>query len=430
MLLVYQSQFRIIFTLFFIIIFSFSIQAKTCDLTKKRISKIQYDGLIKTDSKVLEHEFELKEGDCVSPEMLEFGLQRVRNTNLFARVDIATIEGPYSYNVTLTIVERWTLIPILKFGGGGGVAFYTVGLYDPHVLGKNFELGAQYESLGGVPSQVVWFRKQRLFSRRIRVGGDLWNTTRNRLIYDKNRIEIGGFTIERKRFHFFGEYEIAEFVKPYAAIEYQKDKTSDKSISNKSKSNNVKYDFNPDTEGGYLIPRLGLYLGRMDIFEELIEGKFFDFQIEYVKGYTTETSFIRSRFEAQYAKRLSYRSNWAQRLIVSSQGTKQLSQLYYLGSIQDARGLLDSQFQTNKFLSLNSEVRIPSMVKSYILQHAFFADGLAFEKENDLKEAFAMGTGIRLIFPKVYRLNLRLDWAKSFGYGTGTAISFGLQQFF
>jgi outer membrane protein assembly factor BamA len=206
------------FTLIFFFLFnSFYIYA--CETGKLPIGHIDYSGLVKTKLDVIKRELEFGSGDCVNTEMLNLALQRVRNTNLFTRVDIDVTEKLSAYHIHLTVVERWTLIPIFKVGGGGGVSFFTIGLYDPHIFGRNVEVGVQYESLGGAPSQVVWFRKPRLFGKRLRVGGDAWNVTRNRLIYDQNRNEIGGFTLMRQRVNLFAEYEVIDYLKPYIALD-------------------------------------------------------------------------------------------------------------------------------------------------------------------------------------------------------------------
>ena len=42
----------------------------------------------------------------------------------------------------------------------------------------------------------------------------------------------------------------------------------------------------------------------------------------------------------------------------------------------------------------------------------------------------SVGAGVRFVFPKIFRLNLRLDIAQGLNFNKPTGISFGLQQFF
>jgi hypothetical protein len=70
------------------------------------------------------------------------------------------------------------------------------------------------------------------------------------------------------------------------------------------------------------------------------------------------------------------------------------------------------------------------------LQHIFFFDVVQPEKSLssfafDSEQLFpSTGIGFRLISPKIYRFNGRLDIAFPWRAGNATYISFGSQQFF
>ena len=106
-----------------------------------QVETIAIKGLSRTDKKVVFRELLFKQGEQVREADLAESIQRLYNTQLFAKVS-------YNYDkankkMTLTFEERWTTIPILKFNSGGGVNQLIAGAYDINLFGQYIEGGAQ-----------------------------------------------------------------------------------------------------------------------------------------------------------------------------------------------------------------------------------------------------------------------------------------------
>jgi outer membrane protein assembly factor BamA len=134
------------------------------------IESIEIHGNSKTKVEVIERELDFRAKDRVCDSQVAEGVQRLRNMGLFSSVehrinqlDSATKDR---VNVNVSVTEKWTTIPILKFNSGGGVTQYSLGTYDPNLFGEFIEAGAQYESLAGAGSGVAWFKNPRLFDQR------------------------------------------------------------------------------------------------------------------------------------------------------------------------------------------------------------------------------------------------------------------------
>ncbi|WP_196301721.1 hypothetical protein, partial [Streptococcus pneumoniae] len=59
----------------------------------------------------------------------------------------------------------------------------------------------------------------------------VWNLSRNRLFYDEDRKEIGGFNTMRRRLNVFYDYFVTDFFRPGIAVDLQKDETSESGLA-------------------------------------------------------------------------------------------------------------------------------------------------------------------------------------------------------
>lgn len=396
-----------------------------------QIDEIQVRGLVHTRPEVVLTELELSPPARVTEAQLANAIQRVWNLNLFVTVK-HRIEQNGGRNILVVEAEdRWTLVPIVKFGGGGGVSYFVVGAYNPNVLGRYLELGAQYENLGGRGSLVGWVRRPHLFgNRRARLGADVWNLSRNRLFYDEDRKETGGFNTMRRRLNVFYDYFVTDFFRPGIAVDLQKDETSESGLADDTIEENRQRSRAVDSEEEFHFLRLYATLGRQDIEEELIRGWSFSPNLQYQMNRAEDALFL-YRGDLLWAKVLPKRNNIAYRLSTGHNGRSTLSQDTFLGGLEHIRGFVDSQFQVTNFAFQNLEYRFPLRYSTrFTLQQVVFHDVGHFAGAEGSHLVQALGTGVRFIFPKIYRLNVRLDYGLSYGQYPGSNVSFGLQQLF
>ncbi len=184
---------------------------------------------------------------------------------------------------------------------------------------------------------------------------------------------------------------------------------------------------------------LTLQLGRLNYDTYLVDGIQsnwkFDFSNKAWLGKNSATTITQT---TKYFKRIKHDQNLALNFSTGFTDNNFLQKQFFVGGLENVRGYVDGQFVGRNFWQANLEYRIPSYQSDwFVLQHNVFFDiGNVADKFDDLVGSNAqtpfssVGAGIRLISPKVFRLNLRIDVAKALNYNKAFDISFGLQQFF
>ena len=87
----------------------------------KVIGSLTIQGLQKTKETVVTTELLFREGEVLNSEILAESLQRLRNIQIFSKVSMtATPLANDRVEISIECQESWTLIPIVKVGGGGG----------------------------------------------------------------------------------------------------------------------------------------------------------------------------------------------------------------------------------------------------------------------------------------------------------------------
>lgn len=343
----------------------------------------------------------------------ETGLQRLRNTALFAKV-----QGQWSPDSqSVAISEKWTTIPILKLRSGGGVTAFTVGLFDPNILGRYLEAGAQYENHEGTHSGVVWFREPRFLGTRTLLGGDAWLTHRLREDFAGERSR-GWHGERRVRLHLFAEPEVRKGVVPHVGLEGLDDTLSSDLLELPEELTATR---RPGLASRSLVANLGLRLGTTDTDLEMQEGWTLEPRADLS---LTGPSFHRESIEARGFLRPASRLNFGVRVFWGTGSQRAEFHDWRIGGLEQVRGLPDNFLVGDQAWYANTEARATVWRGDFVrLQTVAFADAGGVPGV-DRRESF--GAGVRILSPKLYRLVVRLDWAHGFDGG----LSGGLQQFF
>lgn len=383
-------------------------QVATADTAR---TGIQVSGVRRTETRVVLREFP----DSASIDSLAFeaGLQRLRNTALFAKV--SGTWSPDSQRVVLS--EKWTTIPIFKLRSGGGVTAFTVGLYDPNILGKFLEAGAQYENHDGTHSGVAWFREPRFLGTRTLLGGDVWLTHRLREDF-AGEISRGWHGERRVRLHLFVEPEMREGIVPHLGLEGLDDTLSSDLLELSSDLSPTR---RPGLSSRSLVANVGLRLGTIDTDLEMQEGWTLEPRADLS---LIGPSFHRESIEARGFLRPVSRLNLASRVFWGTGSQRSEFHDWRIGGLEQVRGLPDNFLLGDQAWFANLEARTTVWRGDLVrLQTVAFADAGGIPGV-DRRESF--GAGVRILSPKLYRLVVRLDWAHGFEGG----LSGGLQQFF
>lgn len=401
------------------------------------IARIRFDGLKRTRENVVRRELLLRTGGPFSQAALGESLQRLLNLRLFAEAKADVIPLPDGrVEVAIRVVEKWTTIPIARFGGGGGTNFIIAGLYDINTLGRYLEVGAQYENLGGVHSGVAWFRDPRFLNKFLLLGGDVWRVARVRRLYNADGEQEGAFTLRRTKLNVFSEREAKRWLFFGGAAEYNGDTFSSDGLNDRDREINL--------AEGYMLPaaqrtvllRGWLRLGRLNWKDYLVSGQQASLTAEHAEPWLGSSErFERAVLDVNAAWLPWGTLNLAARFTGGAMTTAAPQHQFYLGGLDALRGFADGEVRGQNFWQLNTEARISSLAtRAIVLQHVAFMDvGDARDQWQDFgKRAprVGLGSGIRIASPKVYRLVLRLDYAFAFGAQLRHGLSFGVQQFF
>ena len=385
-------------------------------------------------------ELPFSRGEMFTPEMEKESLTRLRNLLLFSEVNIGSeILNDGSILITITVKEKWTIIPIFKAGGGGGINYLTIGSYDINVLGQYLELGTQYERLGNTNSGVFWFRNPRFLDKRLKLSADIWQLSRNHLLYDEEAELSGGYTNRRSRAHIYLEKEWRPALLVGLGVDFTEDSYSQDDLESDARLQNQINALTLPDGSSQLGTYISTQLGQLNYNNYLVEGVSLNLKLHYGFGLNKQSDdFVQKEIilKGFYLFPTGFGNIGAQLTMAESSSEDPHFQ-YYVGGLDAVRGYYHGQFLTPAYWKINGEYRLESIKSEWlVLQHIFFTDignpgeNISASLASRESPFIGYGVGLRLISPRVYRFNVRLDYGFVAGRDGPGGFSFGFQQFF
>jgi len=401
------------------------------------VEKIIIKGLKRTKEHVVRRELLFTENDALTPQLLLASVQRLKNLRLFSKVlPFLKLKDQNQVELTIELQEKWTTIPFFNFSGGGDTFYAYAGVYDINTFGTFFETGARYDNWNGKNGGVVWFRNPRTFEQRILTGADLWSTTRPRILYTRDGEKQGEYILNQKKFNFLLSREFKEWLNLGLTFGFSQDEIIDTVLTNEIDPTTLAL-VNNTNRSNELSVTFSLKLGKLNYDNYLVSGKQSIFNVKYAGSETgSEKDLLNVEWKNTVFWRLPHKSNIGFRFLAGATDTSNIQNYHYIGGFENVRGYFDGQFRSKAYWQLNTEYRIPSYQSDWVvLQHIFFIDAAnAANQLDDLTRLedtiYSAGTGVRLISPKVYSFNARLDIALLTSQKASSFISFGAQQFF
>lgn len=401
------------------------------------IKDIVITGLSKTNEHIIMRELVLAKGESFSQQKLDESIEQIKNLRIVTSIKADLKKEHDGVIIEINVIEKWTLIPVLRFGGGGGTNFFIVGLYDYNTFGLYQEWGGQYENLGGRHAGVVWYRNPRFLNKRMKLGIDIWSINRFRSIYNNGFI-TGNYTLTRRKINGFLEREWQRWFRLGLGVEIVEDHLSEESLSPKQIEINRLHQFDSDDDYQTLILRLYYQIGRLNYDDYIVDGWQSLITLEsHAPVFAKPVEGYRLVLDFKSFKDLGNYHNIGWQFKFGSSDSSKIEQQFFLGGLKDIRGYKDNQFNGNWYWQLNGEYRFSSYHSSWLaVQHILFLDSSkiassAQELVGDYSGPYySFGTGLRFISPRIYRLVGRIDIAQTFGTIDQWGISFGVQQFF
>ena len=281
-------------------------------------------------------------------------------------------------------------------------------------------------------------RARKSLEEKLSFGIDLWFTKRNREIFNDQGDVLNAFTLDKKRVNLFLEREIKYWFRVGIETTYDQEELNDEGLDDEQRALNLASNFDFGERQDFITYSLFSVLGRLNFENYLVEGKQLDFKLSTTNdSLGSDFTSTTARLQARYFALLSHQQNIGFNAVIGHTDTPLIQNQFFIGGLSEVRGFEDGQFNGRSFWQANLEYRIPSIVGSnFVLQHVAFADignvndSLSDVFSSDLQTFQSIGTGLRFISPKIFRLNIRVDFARTFGRDERSDFSFGLQQFF
>ena len=384
----------------------------------KVLSQILVNGLSRTNRNVVINELDMKIGKKLNKVDFQESFNRLFNLQIFSEIDFKLKKNKDERSTLLiSVKERWTLIPIAKVLSGGGSTQFTFGAFDINVLGEFIELGAQYETLNGSPGFVHWFRNPRVFGKRFRLGYDIWNVTRNRLLFSSSvpsgevAETVGGYTVNRKRYNFFIDKEFIYWFNLGVGLDIIDSSASSSELGDDIISRNQQNGFSIPGE----LKEHAIYtyfrLGRLNFQNYLVEGFQTDWNFRFAsEGLGGNETSHRITQNTRLFFLLPYEQNIGFNLAIGHSNSQKFQNNFFVGGLSNVRGFQDGQFVGTNFWQANAEYRISSFrSRRFVLQNTAFYDvgnvSGTLDKlfvDNPRDPFHSVGLGVRLISPSIF----------------------------
>lgn len=399
------------------------------------IEGIAFKGLHRTSASWLADYLGLQCPCALSAEDLEALRIRLLTTQIFQDVTLDLVprpEAPETFDLQIEVQEKWTIIPVIRGAFGGGTPLLVAGIYDTHMFGSLWTLGAESRTYGSAPTGgVMWIRAPRWLEGRHFLNLELWRDNRVRSVYDRDDKEVaqiyGSATVVVAE----ALFPLGESAKtPWQSglrLHFREQATLDwKDLSRASDP--AVFHLEPVSQKRLLAR---LVYDDMAVLQQNLQG--LRFLVNLGPGWSDEKN--RSTLEQELYWYGLWGADWNlgfhEWLGLSDDRSYQ--SLYFLGGFDSVRGLPDGVMYGNKAVYGNLELRKIFHRSRYVWwQTATFIDygaagyTVAGWRNNDRASA---GFGLRLAVPQVNRLVLRADYAWSCDDPRTSSISIGMNQF-
>lgn len=377
------------------------------------IDELEINGLWRTKRYIVERELPFKTGQTVSVEDWELGLARLSNMGIFSRVAGRLERRAEKIVAVFDLEERWTIILILRTGGGGGATWFQTGLSDINTLGRFVETGALYERFDRYNGFQAWARHPRLFDER-----QDFNVIADRMVRPRP-----GFALLRTAVHLEYSRQITDLLTTGGKLEGFHDH------------------FDPPFEGEArtpvnsqsLLATYWLRTGRVDVKRLLHDGWLLDFKPSLgVTNAPGRFGFGQVMVEGQKFEILNSRLVLAGRVRVAASTDTQEQHRFYLGGLDTVRGYPDNHVRTDLFAFANVEARFVAFDSTWLaIMPTLFVDAAAARDDRVGPVGLvSAGAGLRILFPRLYRSGARIDFPVPLTPLGKPTLAFGVYQFF
>ena len=393
------------------------------------VASIEVTGLHRLSEQAVLLEFGLKVGEMADLKKLQKALQRVRNLRVVRTAFLErNLNAEGQWVLKLDVDERWSIIPVMRFGGGGGSNFFVLGAYDLNFLGRLLEVGSQYHNDNGRHGGILWFRDPLFWQGRAEFDLSLGSLASRKGVYGKDsqtqRAPLPLSQVDRRDTFLKSTFErsLSDSFSAGVGVKLSQDQWNSSELSRKRT----------------LIP-LGFLVtwDRVRVNNYLWDGFKWEMDVWHAnRDIGSEAQFVQAISHLSAYSTLFGSQTSAVRWDFGFSKSDSKQEEFQIGGRETVRGFFDGELRGTQFWAINAEHRMPFVEEKWsVLQAVAFVDAAQvgsnfsalFHRRSVAKSA---GGGLRVLVPPVARLNLRLDVAKPLWSRRKAGIVFGMQQFF
>lgn len=407
-----------------------------------RVEHMDIKGLTRTDEMWLRAYVGLIFPRLVTDDDAAAIRNHLMTTDIFtdARVVVRRVRGDLC-ELDVHIVEKWTLIPVVRGAYGGGTPLLVVGGYETNAFGKLGAIGGEIRKYGTMsPGFFLFAKSPRAWNGAGSYGGELWLDRRRRSFLDRDGMMYGYADSEAWTFKYELLYPMSE--RRQGSGQLQAGVHLELVRENATTFSDKNGDLNPalkpsDVSVPTIVTSSSLIMP-MVVYDQLtLDGMEMGGARGMFRagGQIADTKY-RGATEAEFFwyEKLPLKLNMAVHGFAGRQGSDTLRNLYFLGGFDSVRGLPDGVHYGKTMAYSNFELRWLALESKFLhVQPAIFGDhGTAFSDTNDAyaHRESAVGVGLRFAVPQIYRLLVRVDYGWSLGPTKTRGLSIGLGQFF
>jgi outer membrane protein assembly factor BamA len=426
--------------IFVIEIFIFS----ECFSETRKIKEIEFKGNDNTSIETLKSITQLKSGEEYNKSKIDNAIQNIKNTTVFTNVTAEIIEVKENKNeikIVFNMEKKWTIIPYLIAGSGGGTSYYSVGVFDTNLFNELYIANFNIKVENNKPNLSLSLLDNYAFDNNV-IMGIIANVINKKDIYfDSNNKEIGYISFKGSSINPYFLWKFTDYFDYGGGILYQESSEINDILStdevNINQQNNIKTPYSYTTVS--LQSRLNL--GIINFNELTQSGVQFTSLINSTAGlnltnsnkedYNETTAIILGFYPISFLKSTYI----ATRLGFYGTDSNNPIKLTFLGGLDKVRGFNYSQFNGKTAYYLNFEFRYTAWEGNiFAFQVVPFFD--MANTGNDVNQiiskqsASSYGMGIRIPFKNINKIAVRIDYAQTITPFKLNGLSFGLTQLF
>jgi len=360
---------------------------------------------------------------------------RLLTTQVFQDVAVqikASDSEPSVYRLEIDAKEKWTVIPVIRGAFGGGTPLIVAGIYDTHVFGSLWTMGAETRSYGSAPiGGVLWIRAPRWQGGRHYLNLELWRDNRIRSVYDRKDQELARIYGSATAVNAEALVPLGDPLRSPWQAGLRLNVRQQHELGwqmQKSAAGQNDFDLQPINQKRLLAR---LVYDDMAVLQQNLQG----LRLLLNVGPTWSEEKNQASLEQELFWYGLWNDDW--NLIfhewLGLSDDRSYQSLFFLGGFDSVRGLPDGVMYGNKAVYGNLELRKIFHRSSYVWwQAATYIDyGAAGYSTADWsrENRASAGFGLRLAVPQVNRLVFRVDYAWSLGEPNTSSISIGMNQF-